>query len=667
MPIETNPSNWISDDVDTTVNKTRWMTDIWSEIADLKINHLVIPSTHNAGADVSGMGLISGVWAACQDDTFGYQLAVGARYFDLRVKDQTYYKPFGKFGQQLIEKVGFEHGIDTGRRLDKCVETMRAFAVNNPKELIILDIHSLKLGIKDSLNRILGVLSPLNSLLIPESAKELTLRQINQNHPGKNIIILAPGNLRAGNSRYWHHFRGEWAGEDASLQNLELFTEKLFGAATSGSLNLYNIPWVFNAHARNIWGAMRLTAASEYFSKFYRPSSNRGILANIINVDFIDGTGLVEFCIQTNRQRGASYPTPPSAPSNLIAAQIDSTEQVRFTWNAPVNGNISHYEIIGNGNVVLRPRTSPAILNSVAPRKYTFKVRAIDTHGRQSSESNTFELDVKDITPPSTPGNLQLSGVSANTATITWQASYDTSGIQGYEIKINDRYEDFITGLYYRKKYLQSNATYKFEVRAKDNNNLYSRSTTVVLLPRPQGAATSTVSIDILNWSAGKHLMHIQWEPEFDSDVDYYYRLRSPSGIWMVFNKTLKSYWLLVDEGAAHQLEVQTLLPSPDLDDEVPKTLIINISGDTQPPGAVTNAEIKIIDDSSAGLSWAPASGKVSGYAILVNDGIPIYVPSSPCQYTLSDLQPNEDITIEVWAFNVNRIPGESATVIFRP
>jgi len=135
----------------------------------------------------------------------------------------------------------------------------------------------------------------------------------------------------------------------------------------------------------------------------------------------------------------------------------------------------------------------------------------------------------------------------------------------------------------------------------------------------------------------------------------------------MDFNKTLKSYWLLVDEGAAHQLEIHTLLPSPYLDDEVPKTLIINISGDTQPPGAVTNAEVKIIDDTSAGLSWAPASGKVSGYAILVNDGIPIFVPSSPCQYTLSDLQPNEDITIEVWAFNVNRIPGESATVIFRP
>jgi chitodextrinase len=678
MANELSATDTINQGDSSTANHSRWMTEIWTEIADLKIHQLLLPSTHNAAADLKKLwDPIRGVWAACQDDSFAYQLANGARVFDLRVQDHSYHKPTGKFGQQLVEKVGFEHYVDTGRQLNDCVETLRAFATNNPKELIILSIESYKAGIKNSIDRGRRYLEPLDHLLIPESARNLTLREISETHPRRNVIIAAPGNLRTSDRHFWPGIRSMWAQVpltstdpvlDASIESLETYTNKLFNSSVQGIVTLYNTLWIFQAHARNTFGSLRLTSKTEYFRKFYDQNGNRGTLANIINVDFIKDTGLVDFCISTNKQRAIKYPAP-SAPSMPSAVQVATTEQVRLIWSAPQNTNISHYEVAENGERLLTPRSSPAILNSVSPGIHTYGIRTIDTLGRRSPYCQTT-IDVKDIAPPSTPGNLRLTDIKMTSTTLAWSASHDVWGIKGYEVRCNDQPLDFIDDLSYTHRKLESDTAYRYEIRAQDNSGFYSKVAAVLLPRRPQRPVSASFRIDELNWSTGKHLGLLEWQEAFASDLDYDYEVTVLPDNPVYIAKSVLSHWMLVDEGVTYRIEIRARLksnvsqPGPGIPEpELSAPLIFSLSGDSQPPGAVRTLDVNIAGDSTTTLTWSPASGKVAGYAVMVNNEAPIFVPDSPCQYSPYNLLASQANTFEVWAVNANGVPGESATI----
>lgn len=69
----------------TMTNYSRWMTDIGSNIEQLKIHDLILLQAHNAGVDQEGAGWPADQWAACQDDSFTYQLRSGVRALDLRL------------------------------------------------------------------------------------------------------------------------------------------------------------------------------------------------------------------------------------------------------------------------------------------------------------------------------------------------------------------------------------------------------------------------------------------------------------------------------------------------------------------------------------------------------------------------------------------------------
>ncbi|MQT71377.1 hypothetical protein GHO43_25655, partial [Pseudomonas sp. FSL R10-0071] len=71
-------------------NLSTWMTDLGIKLDKLKPHQLTLPSTHNAGMDKKGIGGPVEGWIACQNDTFPFQIAQGARVFDLRVNARVY-------------------------------------------------------------------------------------------------------------------------------------------------------------------------------------------------------------------------------------------------------------------------------------------------------------------------------------------------------------------------------------------------------------------------------------------------------------------------------------------------------------------------------------------------------------------------------------------------
>ncbi|MGP4956966.1 hypothetical protein [Pseudomonas helleri] len=80
-----NPSNKTP-----TYHLSTWMTDLGNTLNNLKLHQLTLPSTHNAGMDKKGIGGPVEGWIACQNDTFPFQIAQGARVFDLRVNARVF-------------------------------------------------------------------------------------------------------------------------------------------------------------------------------------------------------------------------------------------------------------------------------------------------------------------------------------------------------------------------------------------------------------------------------------------------------------------------------------------------------------------------------------------------------------------------------------------------
>lgn len=577
---ETTPGHTVGESVPD-ADYSRWMTGNWEQIADLNLGLLALVSTHNAGADMKSMWGLEELLAACQDDTFDYQLNQGVRCFDLRIRDDTYKKWIGQ-NQVTTEKMSFHHTVSTGRYLQDCVETMKAFASANPKELIVLSIEEYVLStVGDSISRFYRYLAPLNNLLIPQPEGNLTLRELYQQRPSKNVIIAVPDDLKKGNSNYWGPLTKLWAGGDASLSRLKEFTRETFANIVEGHATVFEGAWMFDAQARNEFGAIRLKSDSDYFRDFFDPEKKIGQYINIVKADFIEGTGLIPFCINLNKERGKQYPAP-LPPTELKAAQVDKTEQVRITWTPPTNAPTLRYDVSVNGKIELSPYASSGILPSVPPGLHSIKVRTIDTLGRRSEYCPEIKLQVNDIAPPTTPGRLRLTEIGMTSARLVWNESYDYSGIKRYQITRNGIIYSNTTELD-EPISVRDLDTYRFEVRAEDNNYLWSKPARIIFAARPRTPVFPSFFLDELDWSPGKHRGVLTWQEPYPSVQDYDYQVKfAPDQIFYVAKSAL-SYWMLVDEGKAYTVEIRARLRGRD---ELSDPLIYTFTGDTVvPPG----------------------------------------------------------------------------------
>jgi YD repeat-containing protein len=77
-----------------------------------------------------------------------------------------------------------------------------------------------------------------------------------------------------------------------------------------------------------------------------------------------------------------------------------------------------------------------------------------------------------DVAPPTTPGTPQFSNVTSNSATVTWAASFDFSGIANYQYSIGAGWVSIGSTPNVALTSLSPLTNYTFQVRARDNANL---------------------------------------------------------------------------------------------------------------------------------------------------------------------------------------------------
>ncbi|AGL19755.1 cellulose binding domain-containing protein [Actinoplanes sp. N902-109] len=211
----------------------------------------------------------------------------------------------------------------------------------------------------------------------------------------------------------------------------------------------------------------------------------------------------------------------PSVPANLHVTSISPTS-VTLAWTAstgdPVDYSLTYWPAFGDvgysqrvGNV-----TSATITSGINPNgQIQVTVQAIDADGHSSTASNPLVVvtpahTTGDMTAPTAPGNLTLTGVSPEGAQLTWTASTDDVELNGYYVYLFDgwfvsRYLGTTTGTSFTAPILSTQTgMVRYYVRARDAAGNLSIASNQVSTPATPPTAPCTVTYKTTSeWPGG--------------------------------------------------------------------------------------------------------------------------------------------------------------------
>ncbi|GAB3008453.1 PQQ-dependent sugar dehydrogenase [Saccharothrix stipae] len=184
-----------------------------------------------------------------------------------------------------------------------------------------------------------------------------------------------------------------------------------------------------------------------------------------------NGYSLQEF--QVFGETGQADTTPPSPPSGLRSANVTPTS-VDLAWDpATDNVGVTSYEVYQRGQFVKSVTGTSTTITGLSPNgSYVYYVNAKDAAGNISQASNNTEVTTPpaqaDTQPPTPPMGLRVTGVTANSVSLAWNASTDNVGVTRYEILAGGSRVGESTGTSATIGGRTPNTTYLFTVRAYD-------------------------------------------------------------------------------------------------------------------------------------------------------------------------------------------------------
>jgi len=281
-------SNFIYDPVDFTLN--RWMSAT-PVIDNLSFADLVLPGAHNAGVDKKASYAAPGVshWAACQSNSFYYQLTQGARALDLRLEYEV--------SQKGVATFWFHHnGFRSSRSLENLVTGVIRFLQENPDEFILLDFHELTSDKQPfdfkELNRFL--LTHLGDRMIPCSNAFLTLGELKQTSSAQRVLVATERHPDIDSSWFCRQIEHKWSGiATTSISELTTHITRVMKYPPSGW------PWSLSATSYSALGGP--VNIRQQLDDWFDPTGRDWTLkSSIINADFFETSKLVQHCWTAN-------------------------------------------------------------------------------------------------------------------------------------------------------------------------------------------------------------------------------------------------------------------------------------------------------------------------------------------------------------------------------
>lgn len=280
------------------MNKANWMGSV-PELGRLKIHELILPGSHDSGMDTQVNGVIA--QELTQDGTCIEQIRDGIRVLDLRVRAYHEYTPDEPYRYQLF------HMTSSGRTVfGDVLNPLKAFFEDpaNAKEIVILDFHQFeRFGehehgwLRDAMEKHFG------HLFIPRSLCGLTLNELWQQHPGKNIVVAYNHSDRGD---YWPGVRQVWIGENTpSTATLKAFMDEESPAqAWAGELS------AIQCAKYNIAELGRPDDFSDKVDEWFHSEDINSYIQRfrIINTDWAQRSHIVDNCAHACQVKAANTP-----------------------------------------------------------------------------------------------------------------------------------------------------------------------------------------------------------------------------------------------------------------------------------------------------------------------------------------------------------------------
>ncbi|GAA4526508.1 YbhB/YbcL family Raf kinase inhibitor-like protein [Amycolatopsis samaneae] len=189
----------------------------------------------------------------------------------------------------------------------------------------------------------------------------------------------------------------------------------------------------------------------------------------------------------TDTFTGSDDGEPPTPPKNLKVNDVKPASAT-FTWEASSdNVGVTRYEINRGGNILktVDGNTLSATVDTLTPNTaYDISIGAFDAAGNPSQQSNVVTFTTPpsdDTTPPSAPGGLKVTGTTANSVSLAWNAATDNSGtIAGYDVYQGATKVATTTALEATVTDLAPATSYTFTVKSRDPNGNTSAASDAV-------------------------------------------------------------------------------------------------------------------------------------------------------------------------------------------
>jgi hypothetical protein len=218
--------------------------------------------------------------------------------------------------------------------------------------------------------------------------------------------------------------------------------------------------------------------------------------------------------------RGSS----PQAPTNLRITATTSSSAT-LAWDAPKSGSgISYYQISdklrwGTYVTVKPPQTSFTVTRLWPNSNFSWVVRAVDTSGRPSAESNTVTYRTPaDTTAPSAP-TLSPLYVGPKLVELDWTDSVDDVSNVTYAVNVNGSSTTVGTQSYIVFP-LASSTSHTISVTARDQwGNAATSNTLSIATPAADNTSPPTAPPNFTGMEVGNCEGWLSWNASTD-DVD---------------------------------------------------------------------------------------------------------------------------------------------------
>lgn len=278
------------------VDKQCWMSKV-PDIDRLKLTDIIWPGTHNSGMDkkASNYEIIIGNWTTCQNDSFAWQLANGARAFDLRLG----YLPGTPKGTYYFHHNGYR----SHRVLDELIDAVNAFLDRNPDEFIILDFHHLQDGnqyfnyqqLSDLLVQRLGTRA-----ISPED-DEKTIGELKAASSKKRVILASRKSVELDTDYFWGTVPHRWSG--SRLTDVGELRQHIANTLDTPRFEPYL--WSLTATSYTFLGGP--VDIKQHINDWFHSSRDWVTRCSIISTDFFDESEIVGYCWVANSMKAAQH------------------------------------------------------------------------------------------------------------------------------------------------------------------------------------------------------------------------------------------------------------------------------------------------------------------------------------------------------------------------